>query len=63
VISEQLNVNIHKLSIESNDGIFEGHIQLYVHDVEDVKMLVDNLKKITDVKFVTRTETYEERPS
>jgi hypothetical protein len=31
--------------------------------VEDVKMLVDNLKKITDVKFVTRTETYEERPS
>jgi GTP pyrophosphokinase len=63
VISEQLNVNIHKLSIESNDGIFEGHIQLYVHDVEDVKMLVDNLKKITDVKFVTRTETYEERPN
>jgi GTP pyrophosphokinase len=63
VISEQLNVNIHKLCIESNDGIFEGHIQLYVHDVEDVKVLVANLKKVQDVKFVTRTETYEERPN
>ena len=36
VISQQLNVNIHKLNIESNDGIFEGRIQLYVHDVDAV---------------------------
>lgn len=34
VISRQLNVNIRKLTIETNDGIFEGKIQLYVHDVE-----------------------------
>jgi hypothetical protein len=34
-----------------------------VHDVEDVKVLVANLKKVQDVKFVTRTETYEERPN
>ena len=33
VISRQLNVNIRKLSIETTDGIFEGNIQLYVHDV------------------------------
>ena len=37
VISRQLNVNIRKLTIETNDGIFEGKIQLWVHDVEDVK--------------------------
>ena len=24
IISQQLNVNIHKLNIESNDGIFEA---------------------------------------
>ena len=35
VISRQLNVNIRKLTIETNDGIFEGKIQLWVHDVED----------------------------
>jgi GTP pyrophosphokinase len=63
VISEQLNVNIHKLSIETNDGIFEGHIQLFVHDVDDVHVLVDNLKKVENVKFVTRTEKYEDTPS
>jgi GTP pyrophosphokinase len=63
VISQQLNVNIHKLSIESNDGIFEGHIQLYVHDVEDVQVLIANLKKVNDVKFVTRTEKYEDIPN
>lgn len=34
VISRQLNVNIRKLTMETNDGIFEGRIQLYVHDVE-----------------------------
>ena len=37
VISRQLNVNIRKLTIETNDGIFEGKIQLWVHDVEDVQ--------------------------
>ena len=36
VISRQLNVNIRKLSIETTDGIFEGNIQFYVHDVDDV---------------------------
>ena len=39
VISRQLNVNIRKLTIETNDGIFEGKIQLLVHDVEDVKTI------------------------
>lgn len=45
VISQQLNVNIHKLNIESNDGIFEGRIQLYVHDVDDVNTICTNLKR------------------
>lgn len=45
IISQQLNVNIHKLCIESNDGIFEGRIQLYVHDVDDVNTICENLKK------------------
>ena len=54
VISQQLNVNIHKLNIESNDGIFEGRIQLYVHDVDDVNTVCTNLKKIDHIKKVTR---------
>lgn len=60
VISQQLNVNIHKLNIESNDGIFEGRIQFYVHDVDDVNTICTNLKKIDHIKKVTRIENFED---
>lgn len=56
VISRQLNVNIRKLTIETNDGIFEGKIQLWVYDVEDVKTICNNLKKIQNIKQVNRVE-------
>lgn len=56
VISRQLNVNIRKLDIETEDGIFEGKIQLWVHDVEDVKAICNNLKKIQNIKQVSRVE-------
>ena len=56
VISRQLNVNIRKLTIETEDGIFEGKIQLWVHDVDDVKTIYNNLKKIQNIKQVSRVE-------
>lgn len=56
VISRQLNVNIRKLTIETEDGIFEGKIQLWVHDVDDVKTICNNLKKIQNIKQVSRLE-------
>ena len=59
IISQQLNVNIHKLNIESNDdGIFEGRIQLFVHDVDDVNTICENLKKLDHIKKVTRIENF-----
>lgn len=57
VISGQLGVNIRKLDLETNDGIFEGKIQLYVHDVDDVKSICNNLLKIPNIKSVTRVES------
>ena len=62
VISQQLNVNIRKLHIESNDGIFEGRFQLNVHDVEDVRIINANLRKIDEIKTVTRMEKFEDMP-
>lgn len=56
VISRQLNVNIRRVNIETNDGIFEGQLQLYVHDVDDLKQLISKLLKIPNLKAVTRTE-------
>ena len=63
IISQQLNVNIHKLTIETNDGIFEGRIQLFVHDVDDVRTISTNLRKISEVKTVTRIEKFEDLPN
>lgn len=60
IISQQLNVNIHKLNIESNDGIFEGRIQLLVHDVDDVNTISSNLKKLEHINKVTRIENFDD---
>lgn len=54
VIYKLLSVNMRKLSIESNDGIFEAEIQLYAHDTDEVAKIIKNLKKIPDIKSVTR---------
>lgn len=54
ILSRKLDVNIHKLTIEVNDGIFEGQIQLYVHDVEDVQTIISNLKNVKNIKSVNR---------
>lgn len=60
VISRQLNVNIHKVYTESNTGLFEGRIQLLVHDVDDVNTVIENLKKIDQIKKVTRIEKFDD---
>ena len=50
IISSQMSVNIHKIIITCEDGIFDGSIELKVHDRDDVKKIIDNLKHIPDLK-------------
>ena len=54
VISSQMNVNIHKLTIASEEGVFDGTIELRVHDREDVGNIMGQLKKIADIQDVTQ---------
>ena len=56
VISEELDVNIRKIFIETHDGIFEGEIELYVHSVKDLNNLIMNISKIKGVETVKRKE-------
>ena len=53
VISSQMNVNIHKLTITSEEGIFDGSIELRVHDRENVRSIIENLKRIPDLKEIS----------
>ena len=53
IISSQMNVNIHKISITCEDGVFEGNIQLHVHDREDMRTIINNLKSVADLKEIS----------
>ena len=54
VLSRQLNVNMKRLNIEAQDGIFQGEILLEVHDVSDLQTICRDLKKIDEIKDVKR---------
>jgi GTP pyrophosphokinase len=56
IVADQLNVNIRKLNIESHDGIFEGFIELYVHDLEDLNILITAVQQIKGMDSVKRVE-------
>ena len=54
VITSQMSVNIRQLTIKGDDGVFDGSIELRVHDREDVRNIISNLKKIDGVQIVTQ---------
>ena len=54
VISSQMNVNIHKVIITCEEGIFDGSIEIRVHDRDDVKAIMSNLKHIPDLKEISQ---------
>ncbi|MDD5862307.1 MAG: RelA/SpoT family protein [Prevotella sp.] len=52
VISGELNVNIKKVTISTNQGIFDGSLELRVHERADMKVIIDNLKGIDGLQEV-----------
>ena len=51
-ISEKLDVNIHRITINADEGIYDGKIEIRVHDRSEVQEIVNALKKIDDLKEV-----------
>ncbi len=52
VLSDQLGINIRKITISSDNGIFEGTIEMQVHDRKDVQFIVESMKNIKDMQEV-----------
>lgn len=52
VISEKLDVNIHRITINADEGIYDGKIEIRVHDRSEAQEIVNALKKIDDLKEV-----------
>ena len=54
VLSEQLGLYIHNVSIGTNEGIFEGKIDVRVHNRNEVGTIITQLKGIDGLQEVTQ---------
>ncbi len=54
VISNDFKVNMRSITVDSNDGIFEGSIMVYVNDTEHLNSLIKKLKQVKGVTEVNR---------
>lgn len=57
IISDSLNMNMRSISIDSQDGIFEGTIMVYVHDKDEFDQLCNQLASLEGIITVQRIET------
>lgn len=57
LISGELKMNIAALTIEATEGLFEGNIRLFVHDKEELDLVVDRLKQLSGIEAVERYDT------
>lgn len=54
VISKDLKVNMRSISIDSDDGLFEGTVTLFVSDTSHLESLIRKLKKVKGVMNIQR---------
>jgi GTP pyrophosphokinase len=57
IISEELKVNMSSLSFNSDHGIFNGEIMLYVNDTRHLDLLISKLEKVEGVVKVARFDS------
>jgi GTP diphosphokinase / guanosine-3',5'-bis(diphosphate) 3'-diphosphatase len=54
LISGELKVNISAMTIEANEGIFEGNVKVFVHDKDELERLVAALLALQGIERVDR---------
>lgn len=56
IISKEKNISMRNISIDSNDGLFQGHIAVMVDDITALNSLIKKLKTVKGVKNVERMQ-------
>ena len=51
-----MSETLRRFSLGTEGGVFEGYIDLYVHDREDLEKLIKKLNKIEGIQSVVRTD-------
>jgi guanosine-3',5'-bis(diphosphate) 3'-pyrophosphohydrolase len=54
VISNDFKVNMRSITVDTNDGIFDGSIMIFVNDKDHLDNLIKNLLEVKGVTGVTR---------
>ncbi|MEJ2003541.1 MAG: bifunctional (p)ppGpp synthetase/guanosine-3',5'-bis(diphosphate) 3'-pyrophosphohydrolase [Cyclobacteriaceae bacterium] len=57
IISGELKVNMRSMSIDTESGLFEGNIMLFVHDTSHLDLLIQKLNNVEGVVKVSRFES------
>ena len=56
IISNYMKVKMRSISIDTDDGLFDGYINLYVSDTKTLQSLISKLKQEKGILKVTRTD-------
>ena len=56
ITSKVMGVNIRRFNIGTEDGVFDGFIDLYINDMNNLEDLIKKLQKIKGLEKVTRTD-------
>jgi GTP pyrophosphokinase len=56
IISNDHNINMRTVHFDTNEGVFTGELDLYVHNAADVENIISKLNKIKGVESVERIE-------
>ena len=54
VLSNQLNLDMRKVLFTTEDGIFDGSIDLRVHDRDEVRAIIESLKQVDGLKEISQ---------
>jgi GTP pyrophosphokinase len=57
IISNSLKVNMRSITIDSDDGMFEGQIMVFVNDTAHLNKLIQRLSRVNGVLVVQRFDT------
>ena len=57
VISSDFKVNMRSITVDTDDGIFEGSIMVYVNNTKHLDNLINKLKEVVGVTSVTRFDS------
>ncbi|MGB4206251.1 MAG: RelA/SpoT family protein [Bacteroidales bacterium] len=63
VFSEKHNISIKSFNIHSSGEIWEAILMIYVQDIDRLKLVINDLKTLEDIKMISRIDRMSENPN